>query len=167
MKQGAPPQRKAPLKRGLPPKRTALHTKVGPKPQPRELPVALRLLSPRPVDDRVPVEFRPAVKRIVLRRSRGWCEMPGCTRHALEYHHRKMRSAGGRGQVWNCLHLCIECHDWVHDNARVAYRHGALIRRSRPDDPGVHFHPGWRTCPLDHAPGVDLAPPDAVTLRAI
>ncbi len=167
MKRGTPLERKAPLRPGGPLKRAPLRTKVGPKPTPRALPAELRAAPPRPPDERTPVEFRPAVRGVVLRRSRGWCEMPGCTRHALEYHHRKMRSAGGRGDAWNCLHLCVECHDWVHDNSRVAYRHGALIRRSRRDDPGVHFHLGWRTCPVDHVSGVDMAPPDAATLRAI
>ncbi len=77
-----------------------------------------------------PSDFPPSVKRFVVRRSGGWCEFPGCTRHAQHFHHRLMRSQGGKGTVENCAHLCIQCHTVVHANPAKSYELGLLIRRS-------------------------------------
>ncbi len=169
MKRSGPLRRTTALKAGAPLKRAPLRTKVGPKPTVKEIAAKRAERAARDAErDLIPIEFTPSIRRAVAKRSRGWCEMPNCTRHAAQHHHRKMKSAGGRGQEWNCLHLCVECHDWVHANTGVSYRHGALIRRSRDDDPGLHFHPGWRTCQERHdLPGVDSTPPDAATLRPI
>ncbi len=59
-------------------------------------------------------DFPPKVKKVVRRRSMGWCEMPGCTRAADHFHHRLLRSQGGPGIAENCLHLCGHCHHYVH-----------------------------------------------------
>lgn len=76
----------------------------------------------------------------------------------MQFHHRKMRSAGGLGLVENCLHLCFECHEWVHHHSKVSYGHGVLIRRYMDSHPEPVFHPGWRTCAVDHVHGgVDTA----------
>ena len=65
---------------------------------------------------------------------------------------------GGLGLAENCLHLCFECHEWVHRNAKVSYGHGALIRRHMTSHPEPVFHLGWRTCTVDHVHGgVDTA----------
>ena len=153
MKRSGPPKRNAPLKSGSTLKRSSPGTKAGKKPRIRTLAV-----DDVPKTERDHVTFKPSVKRIVRRRSRGWCEMPGCTRAATAYHHRKMRSAGGLGLVENCLHLCAEDHAWVHDHPEVSYGHGALLRRHMVDHPDPVFHPGWRSCTTDHVHGgVDTA----------
>lgn len=75
-------------------------------------------------------DFPYSVKNAVRKRSGGWCEYPGCTRHAHHFHHRLMRSQGGKGTVENCAHLCIQCHTFVHANPAKSYELGLLIRRS-------------------------------------
>lgn len=62
------------------------------------------------------------VKRAVEARSGGVCE--GCgQRPAVEMHHRKFRSRGGKHEVVNLLHLCgwgnhSGCHGVAHDGDR-------------------------------------------------
>ena len=46
------------------------------------------------------------------------------------YHHRQMKSAGGRGIFENCLGLTHEAHRLIHDETDWAYRHGLLVRRA-------------------------------------
>lgn len=154
MKRSGPPKRKAPLKSTSTLKRARPGVRSGPKPSTKK-----KVLNGTPPPKGAPKsDFRPSVKRAVRRRSRGWCEMPGCTRAAHEYHHRKMRSAGGLGFAENCLHLCFECHAWTHANTKVAYGHGVLLRRHMTTHPEPVFHPGWRTCGTDHVHGgVDTA----------
>lgn len=72
-------------------------------------------------------DFSPGVKARVRKRSGGWCEFPGCTRHAQHFHHRLMRSQGGMGNVNNCAHLCTSCHGYVHANPTRSYELGLLV----------------------------------------
>lgn len=47
------------------------------------------------------------------------CDLPGCTRKAVEIHHKK-----GRGKnttdVSTFLAVCRSCHDWIHNNPKEA-----------------------------------------------
>lgn len=107
MKRGAPLRRKTPLK----PSTAGAHLKRAP----------IERHSSSTSD------FAFAVKGKVRKRSGGWCEFPGCTRHAQHFHHRLMRSQGGAGSVDNCAHLCTGCHSYVHANPRRAYELGLLV----------------------------------------
>ena len=70
-------------------------------------------MSPCYVGERV-------ARRIVYRRSGGWCE--GCDkRPATDWHHRLNRSQGGLWQASNGLHLCPACHWWVTHHPIAAH----------------------------------------------
>jgi hypothetical protein len=73
-------------------------------------------------------DFSSAVKAEVRKRSGGRCEREGCARRATHFHHRLMRSHGGRGTTENCAHLCLDCHTWVHANPAKSYELGLLVR---------------------------------------
>lgn len=74
-------------------------------------------------------DFPAKVKEAVRRRSGGWCEFPRCTRAAVAFHHRLMRSQGGPGTAENCMHLCTSCHTFVHAHPAQSYEEGWLLRR--------------------------------------
>jgi predicted restriction endonuclease len=77
---------------------------------------------------REPYELRKA-KKIVKERSGGRCEarIPSvCTGRAMDAHHVKMRSRGGKHDASNLLHLCRRCHQWIDDNPRSATQMGLL-----------------------------------------
>ena len=58
-------------------------------------------------------EFSPEVRQAVSERSCGICEM--CKqRRAVHMHHVHYRSQGGMGDISNCLHVCLECHELCH-----------------------------------------------------
>lgn len=62
-------------------------------------------------------------RRLVYRRSGGWCE--ACDRRAgAEWHHRINRSQGGLWCPSNGLHLCIPCHTYVTLHPRAARLQG-------------------------------------------
>lgn len=49
----------------------------------------------------------------VADRAEGVCE--GCgQRAAIQMHHRLYRSRGGKHEIENLLHLCLECHGVAH-----------------------------------------------------
>ena len=62
----------------------------------------------------------PAVRRAVLRRDGGRCQVPGC-RHAtvVDVHHLELRSEGGGNDADNLITLCSAHHRAVHDAALV------------------------------------------------
>ncbi len=109
MKRGAPLKRKTPLK-------------------PSTAGKQLKRVAIAPRSGASKSDFPTSVKKTVTKRSGGWCENPGCTRHAHHFHHRLMRSHGGPGTVTNCAHLCSPCHAWVHANPARAYELGLLVR---------------------------------------
>ncbi|WP_339125576.1 hypothetical protein [Pseudonocardia sp. D17] len=51
-------------------------------------------------------------KRVVARRSGGWCETCDL-QQAHDWHHRLNRSQGGTWAPSNGLHVCRPCHDWI------------------------------------------------------
>jgi hypothetical protein len=127
-----------------------------------------------------PAEGKPATRKTgkhvgvneardkVEERSGGLCEIrePGCFNVATDWHHRKLRSQGGKWHVQNGLHLCRFCHDLV-TNPRG--------RRKEFEDNGwlvpSHEDPAKKDCLiytwwfghdyvllLDEYPWVELAP---------
>ena len=90
-----------------------------------------------------------ALYESVTRRSRGICEL--CRdAPASEFHHRRMRSAGGLDIFDNLIHLCRACHhDTVHANPDWSYRHGLLLRRGGTDHPDPVIG-CWMECTMDH-----------------
>lgn len=79
----------------------------------------------------------PAVKRAVILRSGGWCEVcPIMDPHAPQHrgddpHHRRMRSQGGADTKENIYWICRRMHRLVHDHGpttKRAYELGVLLR---------------------------------------
>lgn len=67
-------------------------------------------------------DFPPTVRRLILARADGRCEVCGCWTDHLELHHRRYRSRGGPGTVENGLALCgwgnhTGCHGTAHSGA--------------------------------------------------
>lgn len=52
------------------------------------------------------------VKRLVIKRDNGLCVLCGAL--AVDVHHVKFRSHGGKDDVNNCVCLCRECHELAH-----------------------------------------------------
>jgi hypothetical protein len=62
-------------------------------------------------------------RRIVRRRSGGWCEV--CDRRrATEWHHRINRSQGGEWRASNGLDTCSACHLHITTNPHAARQQG-------------------------------------------
>jgi predicted restriction endonuclease len=68
-----------------------------------------------------------AVRKEVEDRSGGNCEFPGCFNVSTEFHHRKLRSQGGKHTADNILDLCRIHHRAIHDNPKVSYERGWLV----------------------------------------
>lgn len=52
------------------------------------------------------------VKRLVIKRDNGLCVLCGAL--AVDVHHVKFRSQGGKDDVRNCVCLCRKCHEMAH-----------------------------------------------------
>ena len=98
------PKRTAPLKRGKPPKRTALKAKINRNPH---------LVKARAV---------------AHERSENLCEAKWscCVGFGAHAHHIKRRSQGGADTADNLLIVCVPCHQAIHANPEVAYGIGHL-----------------------------------------
>lgn len=60
-------------------------------------------------------EFSPKVRRIVMERSGGLCEL--CQQRRIAHiHHCIFRSQGGGSELSNALGLCLPCHTVVHSS---------------------------------------------------
>ncbi|MFH1465606.1 MAG: HNH endonuclease [Pseudomonadota bacterium] len=89
----------------------------------------------------------PAVRRAVLVRDGGRCQVPGCrNRRHVEVHHLTPRSAGGGHTPQNLVTLCSCHHDMVHRGGgpgRAGPRRRPLLRPGRGRAPrGAGDHPG-------------------------
>lgn len=74
-----------------------------------------------------------AVYQAVMERSGGVCEamiFPVCTGQVGHWHHRLMRSQGGKHEVHNGLALCSACHAWIHAHPEQSYKLGWLVKMS-------------------------------------
>ncbi len=60
-------------------------------------------------------DLPPAVARLVWRRDKGRCRVPGCrSARGLEIHHIVHRADGGTHEALNCILLCSACHTHHH-----------------------------------------------------
>lgn len=76
-------------------------------------------------------------RTLVYARSGGWCEiaLPGCTRTATEWCHRKNRSQGGRWLASHGMHGCHSCHAATTntDGHRDTYEANGWVLRRHQD----------------------------------
>lgn len=115
------------LKRSGPPKRRAELKRRPPKSSGRRKPYRKPKGSPRDFDEQT--------KAAARRRSGGRCEANSsrCTGRAAHFHHRQSRRHGDQ-RLENCLHVCLECHDYIHfGSPTVAYVMGWMVHSY--DDP--------------------------------
>lgn len=66
----------------------------------------------------------------VYARAGGMCEglIAGvCDTRLQHYHHRKLRSRGGKDNTGNIAGLCAPCHDYVHRNVAAATGLGLIV----------------------------------------
>lgn len=108
------------------PKRARIEPTPGFGPKPRK---ALRGKVPRLT------VARRAVRDRVEARSGGACEIGKegvCTERAVHFHHRLMRSQGGRDLVDNFLHVCAACHTYAHLHREEADALGWILPAASP-----------------------------------
>jgi hypothetical protein len=92
-------------------------------------------------------------RTLVYARSDGLCEA-GCGYPALEWHHRKARSLGGRWDASNGMHLCRPCHSWVGEHPLEAAKEGWYLTASQePSAVPVKRFGAW--CLLDDDGGFE------------
>lgn len=75
---------------------------------------------------------------LVVDRANGWCEAYAsrrCNGQGQHVHHRKLRSGGGLNTAGNCVHVCHECHSYIHANPADSYERGWLVHSW--DEPGL------------------------------
>lgn len=79
-------------------------------------------------------------------------------RPAVHTHHRQLVSQGGDDSPENTVRVCLECHQWIHDNPRDAAAAGWIVLSWQQAaevvaEPLEHDHkavaPGER-CPVCH-----------------
>lgn len=74
----------------------------------------------------VPHPIPASIKGAVFERDGylcGWCEVPG---GALDAHHVKRRSQGGKDQAANLVSVHRICHRFIHENISAARARGFL-----------------------------------------
>lgn len=138
-------------------------------PIPRRTPLRSSAPSPRDAKPKTKPGIYAGVNKareLVRTRSGGFCEihMVGCFNLATDWHHRKLRSQGGRWEAVNGLHACRFCHEAVTNTRghRKEYEaNGWLVPRS--GDPAavevLLWHQGRQDWFLLLPDGsVDLAP---------
>lgn len=106
--------------------------------------VQRRLREPRSSKKpRVKEGFPPEVKREVVTRSGGMCELDFCG-PIEHFHHRRPRGVGGTSVAWvnkaaNCLGLAPQCHDRIEAHRTEAYVNGWLVsQHGRKRSADVH-----------------------------
>lgn len=60
-----------------------------------------------------------------------------CTGTPEAWHHRQMRSQGGKHEVVNGFAICAACHSWIHAHPSESYEHGWLVHGW--DDPATRI----------------------------
>ena len=77
---------------------------------------------------------------LVDQRAAGHCEArlsERCVGVGQHYHHRKLRSRGGADSAANLVHICHQCHTFIHSSrgAKKAKNEGWLVPSySYPDE---------------------------------
>ena len=69
-------------------------------------------------------------KPIVSARSKGWCEVDGCDRYAVVFHHRAGRKGTGVNHPDMILHCCDSCHRAIHASPSMSFALGYMVRRT-------------------------------------
>lgn len=138
-------------------------------PIPRRTPLRSSAPSPRDAKPKSKPGSAAGVneaRRLAKARSGGFCEirMVGCYGPATDWHHRQLRSQGGKWEVRNGIHACRFCHEAVTNTRgrRKEYEDCGWLVRSHQDPAAVEvllWHDGrqdWFLLREDG--GVDLAP---------
>lgn len=89
---------------------------------------AINKVSPR--HRKFSAELKRA-KSAVFFRSRGYCEArtPFCTGCAQHVHHIAGRVGPAANDPDNLLHLCGNCHRWIHSHPLESYDRGWLLHK--------------------------------------
>jgi len=59
---------------------------------------------------------RNTVRTRVVKRDKGLCQVPGCSRPVAHVHHIIPRAQGGADDPWNLVSLCVAHHlHGIHD----------------------------------------------------
>lgn len=85
-----------------------------------------------------PEDYRRAVDRAASDAGHAACEgmIPeACSGTGGSWHHRKLRSQGGRDNAANSLFVCSSCHDYIHMHPAISYENGWLVKSH--SDPGA------------------------------
>lgn len=86
---------------------------------------------------------------LVDQRATGHCEArlsERCVGVGQHYHHRKLRSRGGADSAANLVHICHQCHTFIHSSAGAvqAKSQGWLVPSySDPTDTGLLRYQRW------------------------
>lgn len=110
---------------------------------------------------RAGVNFTEKVKARVRLRAHGCCEagLAGCTGAIEQFHHRLMKSQGGKGTLSNALGVCHRCHAAIHANPKWAYLHGLLVRSHHEPHEVKPFAGCGLACRENHTfPSFDIQP---------
>ena len=95
------------------------------------------------------MKFTNNVKKAVLERSKGRCEICGIVCLSGQYHHRRPRGMGGSkraetGGAANAVLLHPWCHERVERNRQDASERGWLVPQSLdPREIPFKRHDGW------------------------
>jgi hypothetical protein len=80
-------------------------------------------------------DIPPSVARLVWRRDRGRCRVPGCrSSRGLELHHLVHRADGGTHEASNLALICSACHQSHHDGVLTISGTADDIEVRRPGD---------------------------------
>jgi len=93
---------------------------------------------------RVSRDVWKTIREMCFTRARYLCERCGISAEAaldFDPHHRKLVSRGGRDELQNLAALCRACHDWCHDNPRLAQAAGWIVPSGA--DPGLRAVTLW------------------------
>lgn len=82
--------------------------------------------------------MKAALRAKLEARSGGVCER--CAEaEATQAHHALFRSRGGPDELWNLYHLCLRCHQQVHDAGEAPYVVPGYFLRGRYVGPDERF----------------------------
>jgi hypothetical protein len=81
-------------------------------------------------------DIPPAVRRLVLARDGGCCQIPGCrSSRNVDCHHLEARAAGGGHDPMNIVATCGACHRAIHDGRLIVSGTATKILVHRPNEP--------------------------------
>jgi hypothetical protein len=89
----------------------------------------LRRISP---EKRAFLDELDAITPALLERSHGVCEIlvsAKCHYWGEHRHHVLPVSDGGKNLLTNLLHICLECHDWIHNQHPIEAREAGWLAR--------------------------------------